>query len=62
MPLILINSKFWTSFRLLLSDVMLKYGTIDKPDLKLFEITDSLDRAMEIVKQAPVSEWWRNIN
>ena len=27
-----------------------------------FHITDSVDETIEIIKKAPVSEWWRNIN
>ncbi|MBU6426915.1 TIGR00730 family Rossman fold protein [Patescibacteria group bacterium] len=62
-PIILFDSKYWNDFKAFLSgDLLRKFGTIDPGDLHLFEITDSLDRAMEIIKKAPLSEWWRNIN
>lgn len=62
-PIILFDSRFWNELSAYLKKEMVdKYGTIDAFDLKLFEITDSLDRVIEIVKKAPVSEWWRNIN
>ena len=62
-PVIMFDSKFWNSFKSLLNDHLFsEYHTIDKEDLDLFEITDSLDRIVDIVKKAPQSEWWRNIN
>ncbi len=62
-PVILFDSKFWDPFKKFVIDSMEKsYDAIDPKDLNLFEITDSLDRAIEIIKKAPVSEWWRNIN
>jgi hypothetical protein len=39
-----------------------RFGTIDPEDLNLFEVTDSIDRTIEIIREAPVSEWWRKIN
>ena len=38
------------------------FGHIDEKDLMIFEITDSADRAVEIIKNAPVSEWWSKIS
>lgn len=62
-PVVLFGSKFWGPFRELLQKTMAhSYHTIEDKDLNLFEITDSVDRVVEIVKKAPVSEWWRNIN
>jgi uncharacterized protein (TIGR00730 family) len=62
-PVILFDSKFWGPWRQFLSEHMCKeFHAIDESDLNLFEITDSVDRVMEIIKKAPVSEWWRNIN
>ena len=43
-------------------EMLKEHAAIEPRDLKLFEITDSVDRVMEIIKKAPVSEWWRNIN
>ncbi|MFA6601912.1 MAG: TIGR00730 family Rossman fold protein, partial [Candidatus Paceibacterota bacterium] len=62
-PIVLFDSKFWNPWRAFLLEHMCKeYQAIEEKDLGIFEITDSLDRAMEIIKSAQVSEWWRNIN
>ena len=62
-PVILFDSNYWSPLRqFLLEDTCKKYHAISKSDLDYFEITDSLDRIIEIIKKAPISEWWRNIN
>jgi uncharacterized protein (TIGR00730 family) len=62
-PIILFDSAYWNPLKDFMEKEMLKdHGAIEPRDLKIFEITDSIDRAMEIIKKAPVSEWWRNIN
>lgn len=62
-PIVLFESAFWDPFKEFIGKNMLgKEKTIDMPDLDLFEITDSPERVIEIIKKAPVSDWWRNIN
>ncbi|MFA6554531.1 MAG: TIGR00730 family Rossman fold protein [Candidatus Paceibacterota bacterium] len=62
-PIILFDSNYWNPFKQFLTDhTMNKYHAIDQDSLNMFEITDSLDKVIEIIKKAPVSEWWRNIN
>ncbi len=62
-PVILFDSKFWNPVVGLIRDTLLKdFKTIDERDLKLFEVVDSIDHAIEVIRKAPVSEWWRNIN
>jgi len=62
-PIILFESAFWNPLKEFLEKTMLgATHTIDSQDLDLFEITDSYDRALEIIRKAPVSEWWRNID
>ncbi len=62
-PIFLFDSHFWNPVsNLLRSNLCEEYGTIDRKDLSIFEITDSLDYIVEKIKKAPVSEWWRNIN
>jgi len=62
-PVIMFDSRFWAPFRTFIESVELKeYHAIDAWDPDLFEITDSIDRAIEIIKKAPVSDWWKNIN
>ena len=62
-PMILFDSAFWNPLRSFLFEIMSKkYHAINKADLEMFEITDSIDRTIEIIRKAPQSEWWRNIN
>jgi uncharacterized protein (TIGR00730 family) len=62
-PIVLFGSDFWTPFKEFITKSMLgNEHLIDAPDLDLFEITDDPARVVEIIKRAPVSEWWRNIN
>ena len=62
-PVVLYGSEYWNAFKSFLSDHMCKrFKVIDDKDVNLFEITDSIDRVLEIVQKASVSEWWRNIN
>jgi hypothetical protein len=62
-PIVLFGSKFWNPLKEFVEKTMYDgYHTVDHPDLSLFEITDSVDRVIEIIRKAPVSDWWRNIN
>lgn len=62
-PVILFDSGYWNAWKSFLVDHMLKdYHAIDEKDLSIFEITDSPDRVIEIIRSAPVTEWWSNIN
>lgn len=62
-PVILFDSSYWNPLKqFLLDHTCKKFGAISEADLNYFEITDSLDRIVEVIKNAPVSEWWRNIN
>ncbi len=62
-PIALYDSNYWNPLKqFLLDHTCKKYHAISESDLNYFEITDSLDRIIEIIKKAPVSEWWRNIN
>lgn len=62
-PIILFGVEYWKPFSEFLKTVMSdKFKTISPEDMNLFEITDSEDRILEIITQAPFSEWWRKIN
>ena len=62
-PVILMDSKFWNPVNDLIKKTLLKdFGAIEERDLKLYHITDSVDETLEVIRKAPVSEWWRNIN
>jgi uncharacterized protein (TIGR00730 family) len=62
-PIILFDSIYWNPLRQFLKENTLdKYKAISESDLNYFEITDSVDHVIEVIKKAPPSDWWRNIN
>ena len=62
-PVILFGSEYWNSFRgFLKTEAVERYHAINDEGLNLFDITDSLEHVIEVIRKAPVSEWWRNIN
>ncbi len=62
-PIILFDSSFWNPLKEFIANKMLAEDrTIDLQDMNLFEIVDSPERVIEIIKKAPTSEWWRSIN
>ena len=62
-PVILVGKDYWIPVKELIRDQMLtKHHTINKEDLDLMTITDSVDTIVKIIKKAPVSEWWSDID
>lgn len=61
-PIILFNSSFWQGYEHFVDNYLREEHMINPKDMNLFEITDSEDRVIEIIKKSPVMEWWRNIN
>jgi hypothetical protein len=62
-PVVLFDSSYWNDVVEVFRKIMLeKFGTIREKDLKLFTVTDSIDEVINIIKNAPVSEWWKNLN
>lgn len=58
-PVILLGKDFWSPFHVFIKDHMLKaHASISDTDLRLYVITDSIDHIIDIIKKAPVSEWW----
>ena len=55
-PIILFGSYFWLPFKNFLIEHLSANGKIDNLDMNLFVITDSLDEAMRIIKEAPIRE------
>lgn len=49
-PIILFGVEYWNHFMAWLKDEALKHGTITKEDLKLFTITDDLERVFCLVR------------
>ena len=45
-----------------LKDILESMTSKEPADIELVTITDSEDQAIEIIRTAPVSEWWRDIN
>ena len=59
-PIICIGKDFWHSFKnFILEQMIEKHHGIDLEDIELFVITDNLNHAFDIIKAAPVSEWWK---
>lgn len=62
-PVILMGSRFWNGLTDFIAENMFKQqNAISDFDMEIFKIVDDIDQAMEIIRLAPVSEWWRNIN
>ncbi len=62
-PLILMGKDFWNHFKTFITINMLeKHHVIAPEDLNLFTITDSADEVLKIIKTAPVSEWWKEMD
>lgn len=62
-PIILFGKDFWNPFNEFIKGVMVdQHHTIDPEDLELFVITDSVDNALRIIKEAPVSQWWKFVD
>ncbi len=59
-PIILIGKDYWNPFKKFITEQMLEvHHAILSDDLQLFTVTDNLNEALEIIKAAPVSEWWK---
>lgn len=62
-PVILIGAKFWNGLAdYIVKNMLEQQEAIADYDMDIFKITDDLDHVIEIIRTAPVSEWWRNIN
>lgn len=53
-PVILFGKKYWSKFDDFIKNVLLDDNKISADDRKLYTITDSIDEAIEIIKQAPI--------
>ncbi len=62
-PVILVGSYFWNDLTNFIEKKMLKQQeVISDYDRDIYKVTDDLDQITEIIRTAPISEWWRNIN
>lgn len=61
-PIVLVGHDFWNPLLKFIREQMIKeHQTISKEDLDLVTVTDDLDEIIGIIRQAPVSRWWRHI-
>jgi len=51
MPVILIGKEYWSGLIAWIKDQLIKHKYIDKDDIDLFHITDSVDEAVQIIKK-----------
>lgn len=62
-PVILFGKDFWNPTVELIKKQMLDvHHTIEAEDMNLFKVTDSMDSVIKVIKEAPVSEWWKLID
>jgi uncharacterized protein (TIGR00730 family) len=53
-PIILFGSYFWKPLEHFIEEFLVTNGKIDEADMQLFIITDSIEEAVEIIKNAPI--------
>lgn len=62
-PVILLGKDFWKPFHIFVKEHMLNaHSSVSESDLKLYVVTDSIDHVIEIIKKAPVAEWWCEVD
>ena len=58
-PVILMGRDFWEPLHEFIKISMFEnHASIDKSDMKLYTITDKVEEALAIIKNAPISDWW----
>jgi uncharacterized protein (TIGR00730 family) len=59
-PIILFGKDFWNPLKDFITKSMLEqHHVISEENMNLFVITDSVDNAIRIINDAPVSAWWK---
>ena len=62
-PIILMGKDFWIPLKNFIRENMVeRHHTIEKEDLDLLYIADAANTVVKIIKKAPVSEWWSEID
>ncbi len=60
-PVILVGKDYWQPLHSFMESSLYKdHQAIDKADLELYKISDEHDEILSIIKDAPVSNWWKN--
>lgn len=62
-PVILFGKDFWNPlvdfFR---SHMLGEHHTLTEEDMNMFVVTNSVDNVIKIIKDAPISEWWKMVD
>ncbi len=62
-PVILFGKDFWNpTVEFIKTNMLEKHHTIEPEDMNIFVITDSVDTVIKIIKEAPVSAWWKMVD
>lgn len=60
-PIILFGKDYWEKFDDIIKNHLLKsFNTIESDDVKIYHITDSQDEVIDIIKKAPLMNWWES--
>lgn len=59
-PLILVGEEFWKHLDSFITQQLISIKSIAPSDPDLYHITDNQDEILEIIKKAPVSNWWKD--
>jgi uncharacterized protein (TIGR00730 family) len=58
-PVILFGKDFWKKLEdMIEEDMVKKYNTVSVDETKIYKVTDDEDEVIDIIKNAPVSDWW----
>jgi uncharacterized protein (TIGR00730 family) len=59
-PVVLVGKDFWNPLKTFIMEHMLEcHHFIAPTDMDLITFTDSPEKVIEIIKKAPISEWWQ---
>lgn len=60
-PIILVGADFWEPLVQFIKKQMVEvHQSIDEKEMGLFKITDDHDEIIEIIRNSPVENWWKN--
>lgn len=60
-PIILFGREYWEETEKFIQNTLYKkYNYIDERDAFLFNVTDSIDEVVDIIRKSPVRRWWKD--
>ncbi len=60
-PIILVGRDFWEPLNeFIKKNMMENHKAVSAEEMKLYTITDDHDEIVKMIKEAPVSKWWKN--